>query len=233
MYGPPGVAKTALAKAFANESGAVMLNVKSSNIKSAFVGESERNMRGVFQLAEQLVDEGEKVVVFFDEIEALAPSRNALVASSIDTNLTVELLRAMNEDRPNVIILAASNAPDKIDSALTGNGSRFSVKMEIGFPGIEARQQIIAKLLEKFTDKSSGVDKSILFSPDIDIPSLASASDGMTGSDIEAAMKHVLMAKANEFAESGELPKPATNSSIYQAIKSVQAQKATSQRNYL
>ncbi len=234
LKGPPGTGKTTLAMAFARETGAVLLSVKPSNIKSAFHGETERNIKGVFELADQLVREGKRVIMFFDEIEAIAPARDSFGTSNIDTNVTTEILQGMNADRPNCMIIAATNIPGLVDPALINNSSRFSVQLEIGLPNAEARTEIITKLLEKFTDKSTANELTELFEiTEEQIASLASDSDTLTGADIENAIRKILVAKAVQFATTGTKPGPVKSDEIYRSLKSAVIAKDNQTNNYL
>lgn len=233
LQGPPGTGKTSLAMAFARDAEAVVLNVKASTIKSAFHGETERNIRGVFQLADELVEEGERVVVFIDELESLAPARDSMGASNIDKNVTTELLQGMNVDRKNSVIMAATNVPGMVDPALTNNSSRFSQQLEIGLPDSAARADIIEKLFNKFFDKSTRDSREELFDPAILIETLAQGSEGLSGADLESAIRKVLFAKAVMFASTGEKPGPSTNGQIYQSIKNVAVAKENTGQNYL
>ncbi len=233
LQGPPGTGKTSLAMAFARDAEAVVLTLKASTIKSAFHGETERNIRGAFALVDELVAEGKKVVVFIDEIEALAPARDSMGSSGIDKNVTAELLQGMNVDRKNCIIIAATNVPGMVDPALLNNSSRFSEQLEIGLPDTKARSDIIHKLFLKFTDKSTGGSQEALFDPAIDVDTLAVASEGLSGADIENAIRKVMFTKAVMLASTGVKPGPATNGEIYQSIKSVIIGKEKTGRNYL
>ncbi len=233
LQGPPGVGKSTLIRAFAREIDAVVLNVKASTIKNAFHGETERNIRGVFQLADELVAEGEQVVLFFDEMESLAPARDAMGASGIDKNVTTELLQGMNVDRPGCIIIGATNVPGALDPALTNNTSRFSEQLEISLPDIEARHDIIEKLFLKFTDRSSIGDMAALFDPAIQIDTLAQASEGLSGADLETAIRKALTDKAVQKIQTGEKPGPVTNGELYQALKAVEMAKEKTGGSYL
>jgi hypothetical protein len=233
LQGPPGTGKTSLAMAFARDAEAVVLTLKASTIKSAFHGETERNLRGAFELVDELVEEGEKVVVFIDEIEALAPARDSMGSSNIDKNVTTELLQGMNVDRKNCIIIAATNVPGMVDPALINNSSRFSEQLEIGLPDTDARTDIIGKLFLKFADKSTGGSHDALFDPAIDIDTLARGSEGLSGADIENAIRKVLFTKAVMLASTGDKPGPATNGEIYQSIKLTSIGKEKTSQNYL
>ena len=233
LQGPPGTGKTSLANAFAREAGAVVLTLKASTIKSAFHGETERNIRGAFELADELVGEGEKVVIFIDEIESLAPARDSMGSSGIDKNVTTELLQGMNVDRPDCIIIAATNAPGLVDPALVNNSSRFSEQLEIGLPDTAARSDIIQKLFCKFADRSTSGEQGTLFDPDIKIDHLAGGSYGLSGADIENAIRKVLFTKAVLLVNTGQKPGPATSGVIYQSIKNMIAGKEKTGQNYL
>ncbi len=231
MQGPPGTGKTSMAMAFVHEIDAVMLNVRASNIKNAFHGETERNIRGVFQLADELAGEGKKVVIFFDEIESLAPRRDAMSSSGIDRNVTTELLQAMNKDRPNCIIIAATNAPDMVDRALLLNNSRFSEKIEIPLPDADARTDILHKLLERFNSRVT--DGQTLFVEDLDIDMLVRTSDGLTGGDLQEAIRKALSAKAVSTIKAEERAAPLETTQLYQRVQDVIVQKDASDQNYL
>jgi ATP-dependent 26S proteasome regulatory subunit len=233
LQGPPGTGKTSLAMAFARDTEAVVLTLKASTIKSAFHGETERNIRGAFQLADELVEEGEKVVIFIDEIESLAPARDSFDSSTIDKNVTTELLQNMNVDRKDCIIIAATNVPGMVDRALINNSSRFSQQLEIGLPDAEARTDIIEKLFLKFADKSTSGSHEALFSPEIRIDTLAQSSEGLSGADIENAIRKVLFTKAVMLASTGQKPGPALNGEIYQSLKNVSLGKEKTDQNYL
>lgn len=232
LKGPPGTGKTSLAMAFANDVKAVVLNVKASTIKNAFHGETEKNVRAVFDLADELAAEGERVVIFMDEIESLAPQRNSMGSSNIDRNVVTELLQGMNVDRPNCIIIAATNDSGMVDSALTNNSSRFSEQLEIGLPNEAAREDIIKKLFLKFSDKAKG-GETALFETDIDIAALVQGSEELSGADIENAIRKVLMAKAVMKASTGQQPGPVTETQLYSSLDQVFKAKQSTGTSYL
>lgn len=229
LHGPAGTGKTALAMAFAHESGAVLLDVKASKIKDMWHGETERNIRAVFDLADQLVEEGNRVVIFMDEIESLAPARDSMSTSAIDRNVVTEILQALNKDRPDCIVLAATNIPSMVDPALLRSG-RFSSKVEVGMPDETARIDILSKLMLKFNDKSDG---NQLFEQDIDIEMLSKQSQGLSGADLEEAMRSVLFRKATETAKDGTRSQAVKMSDLYQRIKTILAVKGSTEVNHL
>lgn len=233
LSGPPGVGKTTLAMGFARESGAVLVNLKPSVIKNAFHGETERNIRAAFQIVDELVADGMKVVVFIDELESLAPARDSFGSSNVDVNVTTELLQALNVDRPNCVVIGATNIPGKVDPALTNNSSRFSEQIEIDLPDETAIEDIFQKLFLKFSDRSTGGDAALLFDSGIQLDTLIKEAHGLSGADIEAAIRTVLTAKAVMFATTGQRPGPASNGELYQSLKAVAAQKQKTGNNYL
>ena len=140
LYGPPGTGKTLIAKAVANESGANFIAVKGPQLLSKWVGESERAVREIFKKARQVAPS----VIFFDEIDALTPARNG-GADRTQESVLNQILTEMDgiEDLSDVVILAASNRPDIIDSALLRSG-RFDRLVYIAEPDEEERRAILA-----------------------------------------------------------------------------------------
>ncbi|MFC1926710.1 ATP-binding protein [Chloroflexota bacterium] len=141
LYGPPGCGKTLLAAAAAAECDAVFINLKISDIKDKYVGESERNIKQVFELARTY----ERAILFFDEIDALAGERSSS-REGHETSLVNELLAQMDalesKGSPrNSLVLAATNQPWSVDLALRRSG-RFDSAVFIPHPDFEARKMI-------------------------------------------------------------------------------------------
>ena len=122
LYGPPGCGKTLLAKAIANESGANFISVKGPELLDKYVGESERAVRQVFTRARASAP----CVVFFDELDALAPRRGGSdgVSGGVSERVVNQLLTELDglESRKDVFVVAATNRPDIIDSAMLRPG---------------------------------------------------------------------------------------------------------------
>ena len=122
LYGPPGCGKTLVAKAIANESRANFISVKGPELLDKYVGESERAVRTVFERARASAP----CVVFFDELDALAPKRGSMVSggSGVTERVVNQLLTELNGvgERGDVFVVAATNRPDIIDSALLRPG---------------------------------------------------------------------------------------------------------------
>ncbi|MBP2144354.1 transitional endoplasmic reticulum ATPase [Methanococcus voltae] len=139
LAGPPGTGKTLLAKAVANESGANYYTINGPEIMSKYVGETEENLRKIFEEAE----ENAPSVIFIDEIDAVAPKRDE-VTGEVERRMVAQLLTLLDglENRGQVVILAATNRPDSIDIALRRPG-RLDRELTIGIPDRNARREIL------------------------------------------------------------------------------------------
>ena len=140
LYGPPGTGKTLIAKAVASESGANFIPVRGPQLLSKWVGESERAVREIFKKARQVSPS----IIFFDEIDALAPARGTSSDSHVIDNVLNQILTEMDglEDLKDVVIMGATNLPDIVDPALLRAG-RFDRLVDIGEPTLEDRRKII------------------------------------------------------------------------------------------
>ena len=140
LYGPPGTGKTLIAKAVASESGANFIPVRGPQLLSKWVGESERAVREVFKKARQVSPS----IIFFDEIDALAPARGTSSDSHVIDNVLNQILTEMDglEELKDVVVMGATNRPDIVDPALLRAG-RFDRLVYIGEPGAEDRKKII------------------------------------------------------------------------------------------
>jgi len=190
LAGQPGTGKTLLAKAVASESGVNFISVKGPALLSKWVGESERGIREVFKKAKQ----ASPCIIFFDEIDAIAPTRGASADSHVTERVISQLLTELDgiEELKGVMVLAASNRPDIIDPALLRAG-RFDFQLELPIPDEKTRLEI----LEVHTR-----DKPL--APDVDLKSLAKVTEGMVGSDIEAASRRASMLAIREFINQNE-----------------------------
>ena len=196
LYGPPGTGKTLMAKAAAHESEANFISIKGPELLSKWVGESEKGVREVFRKARQAAP----CIVFFDEIDAIAPTRGSLGSDSHVTERVIsQLLTEMDglEVLSNVIIIAATNRPDIIDAALLRPG-RFDRLLYVPPPEKEARMQI----LKIHTSKKPLAD-------DVNIDTLANQTEGYTGADIAALASAAVMLALREHIEKYKDPKKA------------------------
>ena len=196
LYGPPGTGKTLMAKAAAHESEANFISIKGPELLSKWVGESEKGVREVFRKARQAAP----CIVFFDEIDAIAPTRGSLGSDSHVTERVIsQLLTELDglEVLSNVIIIAATNRPDIIDPALLRPG-RFDRLLYVPPPDKEARIQI----LKIHTSKKP-------LAEDVKIDNLANQTEGYTGADIAALASAAVMLALREHIEKYKDPKKA------------------------
>ncbi len=196
LYGPPGTGKTLMAKAAAHESEANFISIKGPELLSKWVGESEKGVREVFRKARQAAP----CIVFFDEIDAIAPARGAFGSDSHVTERVIsQLLTELDglEVLTNVIIIGATNRPDIIDAALLRPG-RFDRLLYVPPPSKESRIQIF----KIHTSKKPLAD-------DVDIVSLANQTEGYTGADIAALASAAVMLALREHIAKYKDPKQA------------------------
>ncbi len=161
LYGPPGCGKTLIAKAVANslakkvaevsgnaEARSYFLNIKGPELLNKYVGETERQIRLVFQRAREKSEEGWPVIVFFDEMDSLFRTRGTGISSDMESTIVPQLLAEIDgvETLKNVIVIGASNREDLIDPAILRPG-RLDVKIKIERPNEEAAAQIFARYL--------------------------------------------------------------------------------------
>ncbi len=170
IYGPPGTGKTLLAKAVANESEANFILVKGPELLSKWVGESEKAVRKVFEKARQTSPS----IIFFDEIDSLAPRRSASEDNKVTERVVNQLLTEIDglEELHNVVVIGATNRPDILDTALLRPG-RFDRIILVGNPDAKTREKI-------FEIHS----KSMPLAKEINIKELAKKTDGYAGADI-------------------------------------------------
>jgi transitional endoplasmic reticulum ATPase len=179
LSGPPGSGKTLIARALANQCEASFISIKGPELLSKWVGESEKGIREVFRRAKQAAP----CLVFFDEIDALAPHRGGEIDGHAGDRVIAQLLTEMDgvEGREGVIVVAATNRPELIDPALLRPG-RFDLVVELGYPNEADRRAI-------FAIHTRGRP----LAPDITIEELARLTEGRSGADIEAICRRAAL----------------------------------------
>jgi transitional endoplasmic reticulum ATPase len=196
LYGPPGTGKTLMAKAAANESEANFISIKGPELLSKWVGESEKGVREIFRKARQAAP----CIIFFDEIDAIAPKRGGDFGDShVTERLISQLLTELDglEILTNVVVIGATNRPDIIDPALLRPG-RFDRLLYVPPPDRDSRVQIL-----KIHIKKKPLDEAV------DIEKLADQTDGYTGADIASLSSAAVMLALREHVSKYIDPKEA------------------------
>ncbi|MBI4894426.1 MAG: CDC48 family AAA ATPase [Candidatus Aenigmarchaeota archaeon] len=190
LYGPPGTGKTLLAKAVANESGANFISVKGPELKSKWVGESEKMIRDLFRRARQVAP----TVIFFDEIDSLAPKRNISGGEHSSESIVSQLLTEMSglEELKGVVVIAATNRPDIIDPAILRPG-RFDRYVMVPPPDEKARLEILKVHVNHMPLKG------------IDLKEIAKSTDGFSGADLDSLCREAAMNALREDVKADEV----------------------------
>ncbi|WP_152041288.1 AAA family ATPase [Salinigranum salinum] len=177
LHGPPGTGKTLIAKAVANEVDASFHTVSGPEIMSKYKGDSEENLRRVFQRAR----EESPAIVFFDEIDSIAAKRDD--DSDVENRIVGQLLSLMDglDARGEVVVIGATNRVDTLDPALR-RGGRFDREIEIGVPNERGRREV----LEVHTRRMPLAD-------DVDLDRLSQRTHGFVGADLESLTTEAAM----------------------------------------
>ena len=225
LHGPSGTGKTLMAKAVATESEANFVSVRGPELLSKWVGESERGIREIFKRARQSAP----CVIFFDEIDSIAPIRGAGGETVVTERVVSQLLTELDgmENMHGVIVLAATNRADMIDPALLRPG-RFDKIIQIPLPDKESRKNILEINCKDIpiTDPK-GPDK-------IDYEKLAEMTDGLSGADVAAITNTAVSLLVHEHLDSApdakEITVKASNAKVTmkhfeESVKKVREQK--------
>ncbi|ELY86094.1 CDC48 family AAA ATPase [Natrinema altunense] len=191
MYGPPGTGKTLLAKAVANEAQSNFISIKGPELLNKYVGESEKGVREVFEKARS----NAPTVIFFDEIDSIAGERGQRQGDSgVGERVVSQLLTELDglEELEDVVVIATTNRPDLIDSALLRPG-RLDRHVHVPVPDEDARKAIF-----EVHTRNKPLAESV------DLEWLAGETEGYVGADIEAVCREASMAASREFINSVE-----------------------------
>ncbi|XP_030267874.1 transitional endoplasmic reticulum ATPase isoform X3 [Sparus aurata] len=171
LYGPAGTGKTLVARAVANETGAFFFLINGPEIMSKLAGESESNLRKAFEEAEK----NAPAIIFIDELDAIAPKREK-THGEVERRIVSQLLTLMDglKQRAHVVVMAATNRPNSVDSALRRFG-RFDREIDIGIPDTTGRLEI----LQIHT-------KNMKLAGDVDLERIAAETHGHVGADLAA-----------------------------------------------
>jgi len=226
LHGPSGTGKTLLAKAVATESEANFVSVRGPELLSKWVGESERGIREIFRRARQ----ASPCVIFFDEIDSIAPVRGAGGETAVTERVVSQLLTELDgmENMHGVVVLAATNRADMIDTALLRPG-RFDKIIQIPLPDKESRKKILEINIKEIP---ADVDTQ---SPDfINVEKIAEMTDGLSGADVAAISNTAVSLVIHEFLDNHPDVKEAEKSAekakitmkhFEEAVKKVRDQK--------
>lgn len=187
LYGPPGTGKTLLAKAVANESDSNFISIKGPELLNKYVGESERGVREIFEKARA----NAPTIVFFDEIDALATERGSGGENNVGERVVSQLLTELDglENLEDVVVIATTNRPDLIDSALLRPG-RLDHHIHVPVQDTEARKSV----LEVHTNDTP-------LANDVDLDEIARRTEGYVGADIEALCREAKMEATRQLVE--------------------------------
>jgi len=203
MYGPPGCGKSLIAEATANEAKAAFFHVKASDLKSKYVGETEKNISELFEKARK----NQPSIIFFDEFEALGSDRSNSPVH--EKNAVAQLLTEMDglgNKNKKILLLAATNEPWSIDSALRRPG-RFDDTLFVPPPDFVARHEIF-----KIHLKNKPLHENV------NIVELARLSKGLSGADIMSVCERAADIPLKEYFKSGKL-RQITMNDFHAALK--------------
>ena len=223
LHGPSGTGKTMLAKAVATESEANFISVKGPELISKWVGESERGIREIFRRARQ----ASPCVIFFDEIDSIAPTRGGGMEGGVHSSterMVSQLLTEMDgiQEIHGVVVLAATNRVDMIDTALLRPG-RFDKIVYVPKPEVKTRQ----KILEIHT-------KGKPLNRDVDLRRIAELTEGFSGADVSAVANTAVSVVLHEYLAKYSTPEEAAKHSsealvsmqhIEEAVKKIRIQR--------
>src|SRR5690606_27748870 len=171
LHGPPGTGKTLLARAVANESEAHFFPIAGPEIMTAHYGESERQLREIFQHAQETAPS----IIFIDELDSIAPKREK-VSGELERRVVAQLLTLMDglAPRQNTVVIGATNRIDALDEALRRPG-RFDREIVIGVPDQQGRREILCIHM-----------RGMPLGDDVDIDEIARITYGFVGADLAA-----------------------------------------------
>ncbi len=193
LHGPPGTGKTLLARAVAYETEAHFITISGPEIMSKFYGQSEENLRKVFEEAKEMAPS----IIFIDELDSIAPKRGE-VTGEVERRVVAQLLSLLDglEGRGEIIVIGATNRVNDIDPALRRPG-RFDREIEIGVPDTDGRYDIL--LIHT---------RGMPLEGDVDLRLMAEKTHGFVGADVQSLAKEAAMLAIREILPKIDLDKP-------------------------
>lgn len=190
LFGPPGNGKTLLAKAVAGESKQMFFNISASSLTSKWVGDSEKTIRGLFQIARN----AQPSIIFIDEIDSILCERSekdAEVSRRMKTEFLVQFDGATSSADDRILVIGATNRPHELDDAVL---RRFPKRIMLNLPDEEARKELITKTLKKHNMMDGLISSDIRY--------IASNTSGFSNSDLVALCKEAAMVPIREIDRS-------------------------------
>ncbi|MGX6607217.1 ATP-binding protein [Micromonosporaceae bacterium Da 78-11] len=219
MYGPPGTGKTMLSRALANEIGADFREIRTPEILDKWLGGSERNIKQIFRDARRY---RVPTLILFDEFDSIisyagAGGDAASQAINAVAGIFKQEMNDLIEANPNVIVVATTNFPHRVDDSLIRSG-RFDVKISVPKPDEGSRTEIFRKMIRGLlaVHEAPGFR---MFADDLDLGELGRNSHGMTGADIKEVLRRVQLTKAMQDARTGGMVDPISQAELLASIK--------------
>ncbi len=231
LHGSSGTGKTLLAKAVATESEANFISVRGPELLSKWVGESERGIREIFRRARQ----ASPCVIFFDEIDSIAPVRGIGGETAVTERVVSQLLTELDgiESLRGVVVLAATNRADMIDTALLRPG-RFDKIIMVPLPDKEGRKKILEINVKDIPIEREQMVNGVKNPDYVDLDKISESSDGMSGADVASIANTAVSLVIHEFLakypDQKEAEKQATDAKVTmrhfeEAVRKVRTQK--------
>jgi transitional endoplasmic reticulum ATPase len=218
MYGPPGTGKTMLSRALANEIGADFREIRTPEILDKWLGGSERNIKQIFRDARRY---RVPTLILFDEFDSIisyagAGGDAASQAINAVAGIFKQEMNDLIEANPNVIVVATTNFPHRVDDSLIRSG-RFDVKISVPKPDEASRAEIFRKMIRALiaAHESPGFR---MFADDVDLAELGRLSHGMTGADIKEVLRRVQLSKAMQDARTGGRVEPISQAELLASV---------------
>lgn len=219
MYGPPGTGKTMLSRALANEIGADFREIRTPEILDKWLGGSERNIKQIFRDARRY---RVPTLILFDEFDSIisyagAGGDAASQAINAVAGIFKQEMNDLIEANPNVIVVATTNFPHRVDESLIRSG-RFDVKLCVPKPDEHARAEIFRKMIAQLVAAHERPGFT-MFAPGLDVAELGRLAFGLTGADIRECLRRVQLAKAMQDARTGGAAEPISQADLVAGLR--------------